>query len=99
MAAIIVQVVIQQGLHHVFAHDHHGEPCNVEGVHIHSEEHAHFSCDLCLFQFTPSEVVDEEFQAPELLIVTKKLQSEYQRDHYSQRYLQAYLRGPPSYSI
>ena len=98
MVALIVQVVFLQGLHHMFGHDH-GEACDVEGTHFHSEEHAHFSCDICLFQFTPSELGNEELNIPGPSSFQQEIQEEYQRNHCSLRYLLAYLRGPPQYLV
>ena len=93
-AVLIIQVIFLQGAHHFVAHDH-GEACNVEGVHIHSEEHAHFSCDICLFQFTPTELSDNDVHLSQPIIANQKVQYKGQRQLITQIFLQTNLRGPP----
>ena len=97
MVTLITQVFVLQGVHHAFSHHDHGSPCDIEGVHMHSSEHAHFSCDICLFQFAPTELLETELSINEYQSFPERLQFSSQTYHFTQEYLQTYLRGPPSF--
>ena len=96
MIALIVQVFLLQGLHHFIGHHDHGEPCNTAGVHMHDAEHGHFSCNVCVFQFAPSDVTIEELNLPDHILISDKLQFNFQELSFTQSFPQTCLRGPPS---
>ncbi|MEM7106289.1 MAG: hypothetical protein AAF502_24380 [Bacteroidota bacterium] len=96
-AALVSQVFILQGVHYIFGHHHSDEVCKTEGVQIHEEGHGHFSCDICLFHFAPSEIYDDEFEIKQPDVVFSEILTDYQKTYFSLKYFQPYLRGPPSF--
>ena len=96
MSALIAQVIVLQGIHHVIGHHDHGEPCDTSIVHFHSSDHGHFSCDLCVFQFAPSDVNDCELNFIQPELVKNGLCIINQKEYLSQGFFQKYLRGPPA---
>jgi len=95
LTALIAQVFILQGIHHILGHHDHDKPCETSIVHFHSSEHGHFSCDICLFQFAPTEVIDSDLVLDQKSILLNDNLSFYQKQYLTQRFFQNYLRGPP----
>ena len=99
MSALIAQVFVLQGVHHILGHHDHGDPCDTFSVHFHSSDHGHFSCDICLFQFAPTEVNDCELNVRQPEIVHIEIQKGSQKEYLTQGFFQNYLRGPPAFSV
>ena len=95
-AVLIAQVFIFQGVHLYFGqHDHH-ETCTAKDIHISSEGHGHLTCSICLYHITASELHEDELSLNPLCIFHNEIGNCGQKYHFDQKFLQAYLRGPPS---
>jgi hypothetical protein len=95
LAALVLQVFVLQGLHHYLGHDHEDDACAIEGTHVHAEGHEHYSCDICLFHFAPTDLHTDSIgiQLPEIIIA--KPHFIFDQTQYAQELGQSYLRGPP----
>ena len=77
-------------------HDHESGTCSISDIHVHSEEHAHHSCDICLFRFAPTELEDFVLavqQPEEIATECQFVIEEYLNAH---EYRRSHPRGPPT---
>jgi hypothetical protein len=98
IAAMVLQVFVLQSVDHIFGHHHHVDLCAEGDVHIHSIEDKHFSCDICLFQLSPSELEDCNFKLEIDEIVLHTSFGDHSGFFFEQRIHQNHVRGPP-YSV
>jgi len=77
-------------------HHHDDEVCTIVGDHMHAEGHGHFSCDICLFHFAPTDdfqAEDLSVQLPDIIFI--KSYFTYHNSYFAQEIQQSFLRGPP----
>ena len=96
LTALVLQVFVLQGLHHYIGHDHDDGACDIEGTHVHAEGHGHFSCDICLFHFAPTDLHVDALGIQPPIVLPAKSYFNYIEIRFVQKLRQSHLRGPPT---
>ena len=82
-------------MHGILGHHEKGDDCDFDSAHIHEEGHHHFSCAVCLYHFSPTDLEEFELNVKQPKQLSSSVLIDFERVLIPRQTLQSRLRGPP----